>query len=403
MNRYNAINLYPKDRGEMKELFARFGASEEEKQGLIRRYSLLFFHVWKLSYKAAQLLKHEMEEIGGEVLLVKETGRSNAAEEWDALILGSRDQIYQLTLRLKDKPYGLKRLGVELFDLLQRDGRGKSREIPLPHGALPLSFGEKTLVMGILNVTPDSFSDGGKYTSLERAVARAEEMVAEGADIIDVGGESTRPGYQKVTEEEELKRVIPVIEALAKRLTVPISIDTYKAAVAKRAYEAGAHILNDIWGAKEDPHMSVVVAETGAPIILMHNRKVAKYRDLISDMMSDLRVSIDLILAAGGKEEQVIIDPGIGFAKNVEENLEVMHHLRRFTSLGYPLLLGTSRKSMIGKTLDLPVEERLEGTIATVVYGITQGVDIVRVHDVKEVSRAVRMADAMIRRGWNHG
>ncbi|MBE3555198.1 MAG: dihydropteroate synthase [Thermicanus sp.] len=336
--------------------------------------------------------------------MLENKGEDSPSPQTNALLMGRNGEYMELVQKLKNQPFGLKRLGVEVMELLQKEKEyGRILEMPLPHGASPLIIGRKTLIMGILNVTPDSFSDGGRYNTLEKAIAHAEELVEAGADIIDVGGESTRPGYEKVAEEEELKRVIPVIEELSKRISLPISIDTYKAAVAKKAIEAGAHIINDVWGAKGDPHMPVVVAESKAPVILMHNRKARNYRDLIPDMLNDLRVSIDLILAAGGKEEQIIIDPGIGFAKDYEENLTVMHHLREFSSLGYPILLGTSRKSMIGKTLDLPVEERIEGTIATVVYGIEQGAEIVRVHDVKEVARAVRMTDAMVRRGWRHG
>lgn len=262
-----------------------------------------------------------------------------------------------------------------------------------------LNFEAKTYVMGILNVTPDSFSDGGRYSGLEAAKQRARKMVREGADLIDIGGESTRPGAVKVAEEEEIKRTIPVIQAVREAVDVPISIDTYKASVAERAIEAGANIINDVWGAKADPRMAAVAAAHDVPIILMQNRKTASYMNLLEDMKADLYESIEICLRAGVKENRIILDPGIGFAKSYEENLAVMRHLETFTTLGYPVLLGTSRKSLIAKTLDLPVGERMEGTGATVCRGIDQGCEIVRVHDVLEISRMTKMMDAMIGKG----
>jgi dihydropteroate synthase len=266
-------------------------------------------------------------------------------------------------------------------------------------GPYSLDYGKKTLVMGILNVTPDSFSDGGKYTNIEKAVEHAMEMVEHGADIIDVGGESTRPGYEMISVEEELERVIPVIEKLAKTVQVPLSIDTYKAEVARRAIGAGAHIINDIWGAKADPDMAKVAADLEVPIILMHNRKDRNYEVFIRDVLNDLYESIYLVKKAGVKDENIILDPGIGFAKDFFENLETMRNLDKIVALGYPVLLGTSRKSMIGNVLNLPTDERLEGTGATVCYGIQKGCQIVRVHDVKEIARMAKMMDALMAKG----
>ena len=254
-------------------------------------------------------------------------------------------------------------------------------------------------IMGILNVTPDSFSDGGKYNGMDQAMEHARQMVEDGADIIDVGGESTRPGYEQISSEEEIERVVPIIECLAQEVNVPISIDTYKADVARAALKAGAHIINDIWGAKADPDMAKVAADTGAPIILMHNREAKPYQDFMRDALNDLYESIQLVKGAGVKDGQIILDPGIGFAKTLEENLLMMRNLRIITSLGYPVLLGTSRKSMIGHTLQLPVEERVEGTVASVCLGIQQGCSIMRVHDVKENARAARMMDCNVREG----
>ncbi|TLS34995.1 dihydropteroate synthase [Pseudalkalibacillus caeni] len=259
------------------------------------------------------------------------------------------------------------------------------------------NWNSKTWVMGILNVTPDSFSDGGRFNSIERAVEHARQMVEEGADIIDVGGESTRPGAKKVPLDEELERVIPIIQAVRLAVDVPISIDTYKAEVAKQAVEAGADIINDVWGAKADPLMAAVASSKQVPIILMHNRKEINYTSLIPDMISDLKESVDLVKDAGVKDHNIILDPGIGFAKTYEQNLEAMRKLDHITALGYPVLLGTSRKSLIAKTLELPPEERMEGTGATVCLGIERGCQIVRVHDVKPIFRMAKMMDAMLK------
>lgn len=263
-------------------------------------------------------------------------------------------------------------------------------------GKKDFNIRKETLIMGILNVTPDSFSDGGHYNSVDRAVQHAKGMIKDGAHIIDVGGESTRPGYTKISDEEEIERITPVIEALVKEVDAPLSIDTYKSKVAEAAVQSGVSIINDIWGAKYDPEIASVAAQYNVPIILMHNRENSDYSDLISDMKKDLEESIEIALQRGVKDEQIILDPGIGFAKSQEDNMMVMRHLEEFVSLGYPLLLGTSRKSMIGYALDLPVEERLEGTIASVCLGIEKGSHIVRVHDVKEIARAAKMMDIML-------
>ncbi len=268
---------------------------------------------------------------------------------------------------------------------------------PLEVGPHRLPIHRRTLVMGILNVTPDSFSDGGRHNSLERAVAHARRMVEAGADLIDVGGESTRPGHEPVSLEEELERVIPVIEALAREVDIPLSVDTYKAEVARRALEAGAHMINDVWGFKRDPDMARVAARFDVPVILMHNRETPTvYESLLDDICADLLESVAIARRAGVQRERILLDPGIGFAKTYEENLEVLRRLARNVELGFPVLLGTSRKSMIGQTLDLPVDQRVEGTAATVVLGIVKGCRIVRVHDVQEMVRVARMTDAML-------
>lgn len=266
-------------------------------------------------------------------------------------------------------------------------------------GPFDLDYSNKTLIMGILNVTPDSFSDGGKYNRIDTALKHAERMVNDGADILDVGGESTRPNYERISEEEEIERVAPIIEAISRNIEVPISVDTYKSRVAEAAVKAGAHILNDIWGGKADSLMSKVAAEYKVPIILMHNRGNMEYGHFVRDVLQDLFESIMLVKDAGVKDENIILDPGIGFAKDLKLNLEMMRNLDKLVSLGYPVLLATSRKSMIGHVLDLPPSERMEGTAATICHGIQQGCQMVRVHDVKEMARTAKMMDALLGKG----
>lgn len=264
-------------------------------------------------------------------------------------------------------------------------------------GNKEFNIGERTYIMGILNVTPDSFSDGGKFNEIEAAVAQAKKLVEDGADIIDIGGESTRPGAEYVTEEEEIKRVVPIIKAIKEQLDVIISIDTYKSKTAEEAVKAGADIINDIWGAKYDKNIAKVAALYNVPIILMHNRQPKPYENLMKDVVADLQESIDIAIKAGVKKENIILDPGIGFAKTYEENLIVMNNCEIIKEMGYPVLLGTSRKSMIGLTLNLPVNERVEGTLATTVMGIMKGLEFVRVHDVLENKRVAVMTDAILR------
>ncbi|KLV22238.1 dihydropteroate synthase [Niallia circulans] len=270
-------------------------------------------------------------------------------------------------------------------------------------GPYTLNYDQKTIIMGILNVNPDSFSDGGKYNEMDRAVKHAVQMVEDGADIIDIGGESTRPGYTEISIEEELERVIPIIERLANEVNVPLSIDTYKGEVARQSLQAGAHIINDIWGAKRDPSMAEVAAEYQAPIILMHNRDNLSYTSFLEDVVSDLQESIDMVKGAGVSAEKIILDPGIGFAKDLKGNLDMMRGLDKLVEMGYPVLLGTSRKSLIGHVLNLPVSERLEGTGATICYGIQKGCQLIRVHDVKEMTRMARMMDALMEKGEYSG
>ena len=262
-----------------------------------------------------------------------------------------------------------------------------------------LAWGKRTYVMGVINVTPDSFSGDGLGSSVQAAVSQALRFQDEGADILDVGAESTRPGAAPLTAEGELSRLQPALEAMAPKVHIPISVDTYKARVARRAVEAGAAIINDVWGLKADPELALVAAETGAGLIIMHNQEGLRYRDLMPDIFGSLSHSVGLAREAGVPDANIILDPGIGFGKTPEHNLEILRRLREFRELGYPLLVGPSRKSTIGLVLDLPPDQRVEGTAASVALAIAGGADMVRVHDVKEMVRVCRMSDAIVR-GW---
>lgn len=262
-------------------------------------------------------------------------------------------------------------------------------------GGREFDLGNHFYMMGILNVTPDSFSDGGKFWDMDKALYQADRLIKDGADILDIGGESTRPDHVKISSEEEIARVCPVIERVKGRFDVPISLDTYKSDVAAAGIAAGADLLNDIWGLKWDGTMAKVIADAGIACCLMHNRRDMEYRDVVADMLNDLQESVNMALTAGIDKDKILLDPGIGFAKDYHMNLIVMKHLERIKELGYPVLLGTSRKSVIGLTLDLPVEEREEGTLATSVLGLMAGCSIFRVHDVKTNLRGLCMAEAV--------
>ena len=268
-------------------------------------------------------------------------------------------------------------------------------------GNTEFRWGERTYIMGICNLSHDSFSGDGLGSDVAAAVAQAKRFVAEGADIIDVGGESTRPGTapEAIADiDDELRLVIPVIERLASEISVPLSIDTYKSGVASRAVQAGAVMINDVWGLRRDSKIAQVAAKTGVPVILMSNQRDAPCPDIIPELLSDLQRGISMAMKAGVPEQNIIIDPGIGFGKTLEQNLEIIRRLAELKYLAKPILLGSSRKSMIGLVLDLPPDQRLEGTAATIAIGIANGADIVRVHDVKQMSRVCQMSDAIIRR-----
>lgn len=273
----------------------------------------------------------------------------------------------------------------------------KSRRKTMKIGNREFDIKNHTYVMGILNVTPDSFSDGGKFNEMDKALYHVEEMLKEGMDILDIGGESTRPGYTLLPDGEEIERVVPVIEKVKSTFDVPVSLDTYKSQVALAGIEAGADLINDIWGLKYDKEMAGVIAQADLPCCLMHNRNNTDYGRFMEDVAADLAETIHLANEAGIRDEKIILDPGVGFGKTYEHNLEIINHLEELHVFGYPILLGTSRKSVIGLTLDLPATDRVEGTLVTTVFGVLKGCAFVRVHDIKENVRAIKMAEAIKR------
>ena len=260
-----------------------------------------------------------------------------------------------------------------------------------------------TYIMGILNVTPDSFSDGGRYNRMDAALFHTREMIREGADIVDVGGESTRPGHKKISDEEEISRVAPVVEKLKREFDVPVSIDTYKSGVAAAGIRAGADLVNDIWGLKYDERMAAVIAKSGAACCLMHNRKEAVYNDFLKDFLEDMRECVRIADQAGIERDRIILDPGVGFGKTYDMNLEIISRMEILHKLGLPVLLGTSRKSVIGLTLDLPADQREEGTLVTTVYAVQKRCAFVRVHDVEKNRRAIQMTEALRAKSGKEG
>ncbi len=353
----------------------------------------------------AHILKQEMLSVGGDASVHRNV-IVHKIEATDILLVGTNRQLRQLAQKILAQPFGLKELGRNLKGVLEALEPPKPRVLSCRGKELPL--GERTLVMGILNITPDSFSDGGKFFNLDRALKQAEQLVEQGADILDIGAESTRLNHEVVNAEEEWNRLEPVLKALVARIPIPISVDTYKAEVAEKALEVGVHIINDIWGLQKDLDMARVVGKYQAPVIVMHNQQGTNYHHLMGDVLAFLRKSIHLAEEQGLSGDQIIVDPGIGlgFGKTPDQDLEIVSRLDELKGLGHPILLGTSRKSMIGSVLDLPVDQRLEGTIATSVIGVASGVDIIRVHDVQANRRAIQMADAIYRkqRGENfHG
>ena len=347
--------------------------------------------------RRANLLKQEMLSLGGDVA-VDGRGFDCSAKQTDALLMGTQKHFEKLILKLEQYP-DLRPLGHSIKETL--------KNISKTHYSIrcrkrTLMLGKRTLLMGVLNVTPDSFSDGGLFFDKEKAISHGLRMVEEGADIIDIGGESTRPGAKPLELEEELLRVIPVIESLAKRIDVPISIDTYKSAVAERAIGAGAGIINDISGLNFDPTLAQIAVKEDTPLVLMHIRGIPEtmqkgihYDSLFSEILRYLRDSIQRAESVGLDPQQIIVDPGIGFGKTVEDNLLIIKNLHEFRILGKPILLGTSRKSFIGKILKADAGDRLEGTLSSIAIGVLNGAHIIRSHDVLQAKKGIAVADAI--------
>lgn len=352
--------------------------------------------------QVANLLKQELLSRGGDCAVAHGT-LTHSVETTDVLMIATERQYRKLIRKLKTQRFfGIPELAEQIHKGL---GNLNRRRFPLNIGERTLNLGERTHVMGILNVTPDSFADGGAFLDPEKAYRYARRMAEEGADIIDIGGESTRPGAERVHKEEECARILPVVERCSREPGMLISVDTYKADVARKAVAAGAHMINDISGLRFDPEMAPLIAETGVPAVLMHIKGTPRdmqeapfYEDVLREVLDVLEESMAIARNAGVREEQIIVDPGIGFGKRLQDNLDILKHLSELKVLGRPILLGTSRKSFIGGILDLPVEDRLEGTAATVCLGIMNGAHIVRVHDVREMTRVARMTDAMVQR-----
>lgn len=399
--RYNVRTLHLDPISEAFSEFRRIGVDEADIFSMASKAFGEAIKLEKVSCRAATTIKRELLALGGDVAVSRKaiTGK---VETSDVILIGNRKQLDQLAARIAGQPHGLEAIARELNALLRIMAEPPRFLLDCRGHRFDLS--SRTHIMGVLNVTSNSFSDGGKYFDIGDAIHRAEEMVAEGADIIDVGGESTRPGAMPISLAEETARVVPVVEKLVKDSDVPISVDTYKSEMARRALEAGAHLINDISGLRFDPEMAGVAAEYGVPVVLMHIKGTPRnmqinptYEDLISEITDYLRDGIELATEAGIEREKVLVDPGIGFGKTVEHNLEIIRRLRELASLGQPILIGPSRKSFIGKVLDLPVEDRLEGTAAAVAVSIINGANIIRAHDVKQMVRVARMVDAICR------
>lgn len=350
------------------------------------------------SIPAAHVLKQQMLSVGGDAAVAKDV-ITHAVDSTDVLIMGTPNQIRRLVEKLQWQPFGLPELGTDIGALLDTESKPAGRVLRARENSIDL--GAAVRVMGILNVTPDSFSDGGDYVQPTAAVDRALQMVEEGADMVDVGGQSSRPGSRPVSEDEELRRVVPVIERIREAWSGPVSVDTYRARVAEAALAAGACIVNDITAMTAEPAMAGVVAGQGAACVLMHMKgtpadmqNAPEYDDLMGEITLFLGNAVSRAEEAGIGADQIAVDPGIGFGKTTQHNLAILRRLPELAVLGKPVLVGTSRKSFIGNVLDLPVDQRLEGTLATAAYAVAQGARLLRVHDVRPVARTVRMIEA---------
>ncbi len=424
MDSHNLRVLQWHDPSGLRAELDRIGAEPSVQRDLTAQGAHRAVKLERVDPRLARFLFQELTLEGGQVALPPRlASRERAAGDVAVLLLGTPYQLRHLAIRIRtqtESPRGdeseLNVLADDLeraLDLFDRPRRGEMRI-----GMANFEWGTRTYVMGIVNVTPDSFSGDGVIGAsaefVDRAVAHAEQLLADGADWLDLGGESTRPGSQPVSADEERARVLPVIEKLRRRVRAPISIDTYRAETARAALDAGADLVNDVWGLRMDAEMKRVVAQRGAPVVIMHNRSQPKdaaqserlggryvgveYADLMADVIRELRAQVEIALDAGIAPDKIIIDPGIGFGKTVEQNLELLDRLGELRVLGFPILLGPSRKGFIGYTLDLPADQRVEGTAVAVALGIERGADIVRVHDVRQMARVAKMTDAVVRK-----
>jgi dihydropteroate synthase len=391
-NGHHAVLI--KDQQEARRFLEEIGSSAGGLGYMIPKAVFRCIKLKNIPARAANIIKQEMLSKGGEAAVARNA--VNIEGTTDILLMGTLQQYQRLTAKLEIQPFGLKAVARDLNSILSALEEGVW-DMQLAHGR-SLKMGKKTLIMGILNVTPDSFTDGGRFFDPDYAVEHALQMVEDGADIIDVGGASSRPDSTMVDENEELRRILPVVKRLAEK-DITLSVDTFRARVAEEALAQGAHLINDIGSFEMDPEMLNVLCRWQAPVVLMHNRMQVKtgeaYDDLVANIILDLQQSIARAVAAGIGEERIIVDPGLGFGKNPAENRLLLKRLQDFRSMGRPILIGASRKSFIGRTLNLAIDERLEGSLATVVIGIMNGADIVRVHDVKESKRVAAMTDGV--------
>jgi len=387
-------------RGQAERILRNLGADPAGVACMSPKMRHLNIKVPRLECRMANIIKQDMLSVGGDAAVARGTVDCSIPHT-DVILMGTEKQLQQAVCKLKGQPFGLKQLSQDLKEALSSINR-YNFDIKYNSGVLRLA--DKTHIMGVLNVTPDSFSDGGAYLDPALALERAMTMADEGADIIDIGGESTRPGAKEVSSEEELRRIIPVIEAVAKKVDVPVSVDTYKAKVAKRALESGASIINDISGLRFDPEMADVAASMDCPIIMMHIRGTPAdmqlnpvYASLMDEVIDYLKWSIAIAQKAGVDPDKIIVDPGVGFGKSFNDNLYLIKHLDELKVLGKPILVGTSRKSFIGGIIAADPDDRLEGTLATSLFAQTKGANIIRVHDVKEAKRAADVTDTILR------
>ena len=399
--RFNARLVRVENQPDAQRLLTELGSDRGGVDRMSRKMQLIVVSAENVQARAAHIIKQVMLSKGGECATPRDVFLVDGKAPVRVIMMGTITQFRRAVRNLSIQPFGLKALASELARLL--DDEFGSRE---PHiieaGRHALDFGGRTLVMGVINATPDSFSDPGELWKFEDARARAIEMAQAGVDILDIGGESTRPGAEPVTLDEELRRTVPLIESLAGEVSIPISIDSYKSAVTEKAIDAGASIINDISGLRMDPAMISLAAERSAPVVIMHMQgtprdmqKDPQYVDVVSDITRFLRECCDTAIEGGVDPGKIMIDPGIGFGKTIEHNLEIIRRIEEFASLGYPVVMGTSRKRFIGAILDRPEDKRVLGTAATVAFAIARGVDVVRVHDVEEMLEVVKMSDAV--------